>query len=91
MGEETAAPWSTTWSAADLPETVRGQILRRTEGNPFFIEEVVRALIADGTLVQEARRRLASGRSLAQVNLPDTVQGVIVARIDRLEDGVKRS
>ena len=41
--------------AAGLPESVLSQIERRTEGNPFFIEEVVRALIADGTLVRDAR------------------------------------
>jgi hypothetical protein len=40
---------------SDLPEAVRSQILRKTEGNPFFIEEVVRALIAEGTLVKDTR------------------------------------
>jgi class 3 adenylate cyclase/tetratricopeptide (TPR) repeat protein len=75
---------------SDLPEAVRSQILRKTEGNPFFIEEVVRALIADGTLVRDARAgswRLA--RPVATLALPDTIQGVILARIDRLEEGVK--
>ena len=74
----------------DLPEAVRAQIQRRTGGNPFFIEEVVRALIADGTLMQDARAggwRLA--RPVAELVIPDTVQGVIVARIDQLEDSVK--
>jgi class 3 adenylate cyclase/tetratricopeptide (TPR) repeat protein len=74
----------------DLPEAVRAQIQRRTEGNPFFIEEVVRALIADGTFVKEDRDggwRLA--RSIADLAIPDTVQGVILARIDRLEESVK--
>ena len=75
---------------SDLPEAIRSQILRKTEGNPFFIEEVVRALIADGTLVKDSREgswRLA--RPIAALALPDTIQGVIVARIDRLEEGVK--
>jgi tetratricopeptide (TPR) repeat protein len=75
---------------SDLPQGVRIQILRKTEGNPFFIEEVVRALIAEGTLVKDAREgswRLA--KPVAALALPDTIQGVIVARIDRLEEGVK--
>jgi class 3 adenylate cyclase/tetratricopeptide (TPR) repeat protein len=75
----------------DLPEAVRNLILRKTEGNPFFIEEVIRGLIAEGTLVKDARDgvwRLA--RPVAALTLPDTIQGVIVARIDRLEEGVKR-
>ena len=76
--------------AAGLPEPVLSQIERRTEGNPFFIEEVVRALIADGTLVRDAEIgawRLS--RSVADLAIPDTVQGVIVTRIDRLEESVK--
>ena len=74
----------------DLSETVRSQILRKTEGNPFFIEEVIRALIAEGTLIKDARNdswRLA--RPVGALALPDTIQGVIVARLDRLEEGVK--
>jgi tetratricopeptide (TPR) repeat protein len=71
------------------PETVRAQIVRRTEGNPFFIEEVVRALIADGTLVKGADGTWRLARPFAALVLPETVQGVIAARIDRLEDGVK--
>ena len=66
------------------------QIERRTEGNPFFIEEVVRALIADGTLVRDAEIggwRLSG--PVADLAIPDTVQGVIVTRIDRLEESVK--
>ena len=38
-----------------LPATVHRQILTKTEGNPFFLEEVVRALIADGVLVKDMR------------------------------------
>jgi class 3 adenylate cyclase/tetratricopeptide (TPR) repeat protein len=73
-----------------LPEVVREQIQRRTAGNPFFIEEVIRAFIADGTLTRDPRDgmwRLA--RPMAEVTIPDTIQAVLVARIDRLEDSVK--
>jgi class 3 adenylate cyclase len=76
--------------AAGLPESVLSQIERRTEGNPFFMEEVVRSLIADGTLVRDAESggwRLSG--PVADLAIPDTVQGVIVARIDRLEESVK--
>jgi tetratricopeptide (TPR) repeat protein len=73
-----------------LPAAVHRQILTKTEGNPFFLEEVVRALIADGLLVKDTRTgawRLA--RPVAALGLPDTIQGLIVARLDRLEDEVK--
>ena len=53
---------------------MREQIQRKTEGNPFFIEEVVRALIADGTLVERhARRRLAArAADRRDLRIPDT-------------------
>jgi class 3 adenylate cyclase/tetratricopeptide (TPR) repeat protein len=76
--------------AGALPEVVRAQIERRTEGNPFFIEEVVRALIAEGTLMRNERDgsfRLL--KPITDLAIPDTVQGVIVARIDRLAESVK--
>ncbi len=73
-----------------LPQTVHEQIQRRTAGNPFFIEEVIRALVGDGTLTRDPRDgswRLA--RPLAEVSIPDTVHALLQARIDRLEDSVK--
>jgi len=73
-----------------LPEALRSAILRKTEGNPFFIEEVVRSLVADGTLVRDPREvEWQLTKPIDALVLPDTVQGVILARIDRLEEGVK--
>ena len=58
-------------------------LIARTEGNPLFIEESVRALVADGVLAGEAGQyRLA--RPLASIAVPATVQAILAARIDRL-------
>jgi predicted ATPase len=57
-------------------------IIERTEGNPFFIEEMVQALFDDGALVRNGVVKLA--RPLSQLRLPPTVQGVLASRIDRL-------
>ena len=66
-------------SLAPLP----AYLLERTGGNPFFVEEVVRALVEDGTLAgQPGSCRLA--RPLEQTGLPASVQAVLAARIDRL-------
>jgi adenylate cyclase len=66
-----------------------GFVQERTGGNPFFIEEVVRALVEDGTLVGEpGRYRLI--RPLHELNVPPSVQAVLAARIDRLGDADKR-
>ena len=70
------------------PAEAVGAILHRSEGNPFFAGELLRMMIDDGTL---ARRdgRWALVRELPSA-LPDTVQGVIAARIDMLPPSEKR-
>src|SRR5581483_4881769 len=64
-------------------------LIERTEGNPFFIEESVRALIESGVLAGErGSYRLVKPFESAQV--PVTVQAVLAARIDRLAPENKR-
>jgi class 3 adenylate cyclase len=72
-----------------LPDAVFRQILLRAEGNPFFLEEIVRQLVDNGTVRLEGGRWMATG-DLSQVEIPDTVQGVLAARIDLLEPGDRR-
>ena len=75
-----------------LPATLREQILRRTEGNPFFVEEVVRSLVSQGALVRGSDGQgWHLGKPVEQMQLPDTLQGLIVSRIDRLEDDIKQA
>jgi class 3 adenylate cyclase/tetratricopeptide (TPR) repeat protein len=57
-------------------------VIERTEGNPFFIEEMVQALFDQGALVRSGPVNVV--RSPAQLRLPPTVQGVLASRIDRL-------
>jgi len=61
---------------------LKRMVIERTEGNPFFIEEMVQGLFDDGTLIRNGQVKIA--RSLAQLRLPPTVQGVLASRIDRL-------
>jgi class 3 adenylate cyclase/tetratricopeptide (TPR) repeat protein len=61
---------------------LRRLIAERTEGNPFFIEEIIQSLFEDGSLVRNGRLTLT--RPLTQVRAPTTVQAVLAARIDRL-------
>ena len=58
-------------------------IIERTEGTPFFMEEIVQALFEDGVLQRNGTVTLA--RSLKAVKVPATVQAVLAARIDRLQ------
>ena len=74
----------------DLPRAVHARILERAEGNPFFLEEIIRHLIDEGSIVRaDDRWHAASG--IGEVEIPDTVQGVLAARIDLLEPVEKRA
>jgi class 3 adenylate cyclase/tetratricopeptide (TPR) repeat protein len=64
------------------------RIRERTGGNPFFIEEVVRALGEEGALVGE-RGLYRPGRQIDELKIPATVRAVLEARIDRLADTEK--
>ena len=73
-----------------LPEETRARILERAEGNPFFLEEILRHLIDEGGIVREGGRWQATDE-LVEVELPDTIQAVLAARIDLLESHEKRA
>lgn len=75
---------------AELPQALREQILRRTEGNPFFVEEVIRALVAEGVLERRGAQWQLT-RRVEQVQLPESLQALILARIDRLDDEHKHA
>ncbi len=69
--------------ADGIPDELYRRIVERAEGNPYFIEEVIRALIEDKRLVRIGNRWRAT-RELAMLDMPDSLQGVLAARIDRL-------
>jgi class 3 adenylate cyclase/tetratricopeptide (TPR) repeat protein len=74
--------------APDLAPLKR-ELLVRTDGNPFFLEESVRTLVESGALAgAHGDRRLM--RANAAVEIPPTVQAVLAARIDRLPPEDKR-
>ena len=68
----------------DLPDHIRALVLSRAEGNPFFLEEIVRQLIDEGA-IERADGRWRATTTLGSVTIPDTVQGVLAARIDLLD------
>jgi len=71
---------------ADLPEDLRAAILRKSEGNPFFIEEVVRTLIENGVIKQgEDGFYWQLAENYEEFDIPDNLHALLSARIDRLE------
>ena len=73
-----------------LPENTRNLILQKSEGNPFFVEEVIRMLIDRGAIVQHNGDWIA-GEIIGEIEIPDNLQGLLMARIDRLPDDVKHT
>src|SRR5260370_17436329 len=61
---------------------LRDLIVQKTDGNPFFMEEIVQGLIEDGALVRNGPTRLS--RPLDTLKIPATVQTILASRIDRL-------
>ena len=72
---------------AALPESIREVVIARAEGNPFFVEEVVRTLIDQGVLRRNGGWSV--GALPPDLAVPDTVQAVLAARIDLLEPAEK--
>ena len=72
-----------------LPESLRDPILEKAEGNPFFVEEIIRSLIETGQIVRKENGWRAAEK-VATISLPNTLSGVLRARIDRLPDPTKQ-
>src|SRR5215469_2589259 len=62
-------------------DPLKRMIIERTQGNRFFIEEMLLVLFDEGVLMRNGAVKLA--RPLAQLRLPVTVQGLLASRIDR--------
>ncbi len=66
---------------------LRKLIVEKTEGNPFFMEEIVQALFDQSILTRNGK--VALTRPTTEIRIPPTVQGVLASRIDQLEAGEK--
>jgi tetratricopeptide (TPR) repeat protein len=73
----------------DPPDLIVAPIYAETEGNPFFIEEVVRYLIDDGRLI-DAEGRLRPTLTVGDLDVPDRVRLIIGRRLARLNDDTRR-
>ena len=80
----------------DLPDSLRASILEKSGGNPFFIEEVVRTLIDNGILSMEEQRVNGQSKRIwratsasADFAIPDNLQSLLAARMDRLEESTR--
>ena len=78
-------------STENLPSPEWQEIIGRSQGNPFFIEEVIRSLIDSGAIIKNRTTgECRATEKMAICSIPDTLQGLIIARIDRLDQEAKR-
>ncbi len=68
-----------------LHHRIKDQIIQRSGGNPFFIEEVVRSFIDEGVVVK-TNGAFETTDKINQIIIPHTINDVLMARIDRLEE-----
>lgn len=69
---------------------LRQLILNRAAGNPLFMEEFTHTLLENGSIERKDQKYVLSGKA-SDIQVPDTIQGIIAARMDRLEDNLKRT
>src|SRR5262247_4411687 len=82
---ETLAMAGHVLGTAQFPVELQTALMEKAEGVPLFIEEVTKTLLDLGVLQREdGGYRLV--KNLGEVHVPDTIQGIIMARLDRLGD-----
>ncbi len=77
-------------AAERLPDGLQALIARKAEGNPFFVEELVKSLREAGS-IRPGDDGWVLTQGLDDLVVPDTIQDIIAARIDRLPEGPKRA
>ncbi|MBN1260181.1 MAG: AAA family ATPase, partial [Anaerolineae bacterium] len=73
-----------------LPDNIVDLILTRAEGNPFYLEEFVRMMIEKGLLhPRDGQWRLTTAAAFETVDIPTTLRGLMMARVDRLPEDLR--
>ncbi len=68
---------------------LRNLILGKAGGNPLFVEELTHSLLENGSIHRKDDQYVLS-RKASEIEVPDTIQAIIAARLDRVEDNLKR-
>jgi transcriptional regulator with PAS, ATPase and Fis domain/tetratricopeptide (TPR) repeat protein len=89
-GDDMAAMTRDMLDAEALPEALRGLISGKAEGNPFYVEELVRSLLEDGSLRRDGETVVLT-RRIEELSVPETIQDVLGARLDRLAEDARQA
>jgi class 3 adenylate cyclase/tetratricopeptide (TPR) repeat protein len=75
-------------TGGEVSEEIRNLVLARAGGNPLFMEEMIYALVERGYIQKGIQGYVLSKK---EIQVPDTLQGIIAARIDRLPENAKHT
>ena len=91
LGEEDSRSLVSNLLEVDsLPAKLRQLVLDKAEGNPFFLEEIVRMLV-DAKAVEQRDGRWVGKGDIEELEVPGTIQGLLASRIDLLEPRLRRA
>jgi class 3 adenylate cyclase/tetratricopeptide (TPR) repeat protein len=76
--------------AGEVAPELRNLILTTAAGNPLFMEEFTHTLLENGS-IQRKDHQYVLTRKASEIPVPETLQAIIAARMDRLEDNLKRT
>jgi class 3 adenylate cyclase/tetratricopeptide (TPR) repeat protein len=86
--EESARLVANLLGDGTLDPSASRRILGAAEGNPLFVEETIAMLVDDGAIRRDEDRWTAVGE-LADLTVPPTIQALLAARLDRLDEGAR--
>ncbi|MEO6463658.1 MAG: AAA family ATPase, partial [Candidatus Eisenbacteria bacterium] len=73
---------------AEVPPALRDLVVERADGNPYYVEELVRALMDDGVVIKGEPHWSVDATRLSSVRIPPTLTGILQSRLDTLAPGL---
>ncbi|HDS09151.1 MAG TPA: adenylate/guanylate cyclase domain-containing protein, partial [Firmicutes bacterium] len=68
-----------------IPDKIQSYIMSKSQGNPFYVEEVIKSFLESGLIVKKGSAWII-GKEIKKIDIPDNIQDIIMSRIDRLEE-----
>jgi class 3 adenylate cyclase/tetratricopeptide (TPR) repeat protein len=88
--QETISMAGQVLTVGKVPEQLSHLVLEKAEGNPFFVEEMIKSLLEAGAL-EHRDGSYKAVKTSAPIEVPDAIQDVIMSRIDRLEPAPRKA
>ncbi len=70
--------------AEELPRELVELVGSRSDGNPLFLQEIVRSLIDNGAIKKDSKNRVTLQKDIKTISIPSSINGLIMARVDQL-------